>query len=256
METMGDDEGTTSSTVEPKPAAAAVAADNSPSLEQTETVTTESEKQEEFVTNVVLESDSNTPTSPPEETETETAEDGDAEQTNGGNGTDGTNNESKDTAEELKRSPLKPTASSPSRSPRSQTGVTSSLSLDKNYVHDPQKIAIKFIFANRDGLNVYVKSFPTDSVHVLKQSLISLWPKELDNTPPESQRIRLICMGKGVLTPDSLTLTECDVPIFTTHPTPINVSVKPLDLYDGSKKRKSFSSDSGIVDNECCCTIS
>jgi hypothetical protein len=158
---MGDDEGNTSSSIEQHPAPAAgtdTDTDNSPSLERAET--TESEKQEEFVTNVVLESDS---TSPPEETA-----EGDAEETESGKG-----KEEPSTADQP--SPLKP--SSPTRSPRNQTGVTSSLSLDRNYVHDPNKIAIKFIFANRDGLNVYVKSFPTDSVHVLKQSLISLWPK-------------------------------------------------------------------------------
>ena len=81
---------------------------------------------------------------------------------------------------------------------------------------------------------------------------------ELDTAPPESERIRLICMGKGVLTPDNLTLTECQVPVFTTHPTPINVSVKPIELYDAANKRRGSldNSDSGMVDNECCCVIS
>jgi hypothetical protein len=34
-------------------------------------------------------------------------------------------------------------------------------------------------------------------------------------------------MGKGILMPDSRSLEECQVPVFTTHPTPVNVSVKP-----------------------------
>ena len=34
-------------------------------------------------------------------------------------------------------------------------------------------------------------------------------------------------MGKGFLTPDTRTLEDCQIPIFKTHPTPINVSVKP-----------------------------
>lgn len=41
------------------------------------------------------------------------------------------------------------------------------------------------------------------------------------------ENLRLICMGKGFLTPDTRTLEDCQIPVFKTHPTPINVSVKP-----------------------------
>lgn len=34
-------------------------------------------------------------------------------------------------------------------------------------------------------------------------------------------------MGKGMLMPDSRTLEDCQVPVFKTHPTPVNVSVRP-----------------------------
>lgn len=34
-------------------------------------------------------------------------------------------------------------------------------------------------------------------------------------------------MGKGFLMPDSRTLEDLQVPVFKTHPTPVNVSVKP-----------------------------
>ena len=33
-------------------------------------------------------------------------------------------------------------------------------------------------------------------------------------------------MGKGYLTPDTRTLEACEIPVFKTHPTPVNVSVK------------------------------
>jgi len=36
-------------------------------------------------------------------------------------------------------------------------------------------------------------------------------------------------MGKGYLMPDSRTLEDCQIPVFKTHPTPINVSLKPED---------------------------
>lgn len=41
------------------------------------------------------------------------------------------------------------------------------------------------------------------------------------------ENLRLVCMGKGYLTPDSRSLQDCEVPVFKTHPTPVNVSVKP-----------------------------
>jgi Ubiquitin-2 like Rad60 SUMO-like len=48
-------------------------------------------------------------------------------------------------------------------------------------------------------------------------------------------RVRLICMGKGYLMPDSRTLEDCQIPVFRTHPTPINVSVIP-EVANGSKQ--------------------
>lgn len=41
------------------------------------------------------------------------------------------------------------------------------------------------------------------------------------------ENVRLICMGKGYLSPDTKTLADCQIPVFKTHPTPVNVSVKP-----------------------------
>jgi len=34
-------------------------------------------------------------------------------------------------------------------------------------------------------------------------------------------------MGKGFLMPDTRTLEDCQIPTFESHPTPINVSVRP-----------------------------
>jgi hypothetical protein len=45
-------------------------------------------------------------------------------------------------------------------------------------------------------------------------------------------------MGKGILMPDSRSLEECQVPVFKTHPTPVNVSVKP-DFSAESKPTKA-----------------
>ena len=52
-------------------------------------------------------------------------------------------------------------------------------------------------------------------------------------------RVRLICMGKGILMPDTRTLEDCLIPVFKTHPTPVNVSVRPEEhvLETGSSKK-------------------
>jgi hypothetical protein len=47
-------------------------------------------------------------------------------------------------------------------------------------------------------------------------------------------------MGKGYLMPDTRTLEDCQVPVFKTHPTPINVSVRPdtKPVEESNKKKK------------------
>ena len=58
----------------------------------------------------------------------------------------------------------------------------------------------------------------------------------LDLSPcSEGDRIRLICMGKGILMPDGKSLKDCEIPVFKTHATPINVSVKPDYIVSSAK---------------------
>jgi hypothetical protein len=68
-------------------------------------------------------------------------------------------------------------------------------------------------------------------------------------------------MGKGVLGPPEATLEECEVPVFTTHPTPVNVSIKPI--LSNQIVTKSQGSDlvgrsreSTQTSTGCCCIIS
>jgi hypothetical protein len=53
-------------------------------------------------------------------------------------------------------------------------------------------------------------------------------------------------MGKGYLMPDTRTLEDCQVPVFKTHPTPINVSVRPdtKHVEESHKKKKDDGSSS------------
>lgn len=105
------------------------------------------------------------------------------------------------------------------------------------FVNDPNKISLKFIFANRDGVSAIVDCKPTDTIGEVKGALLSMWPEDLPACSG-GDKIRLICMGKGMLSPDTKTLEGCDVPVFQTHPTPVNVAVKPeiSDLGGGKKK--------------------
>jgi len=64
------------------------------------------------------------------------------------------------------------------------------------------------------------------------------------------ESLRLVCMGKGFLTPDTRTLEDCQIPVFKTHPTPVNVSVKPSTkhhegIVDHFKKKGSAATASG-----------
>ncbi|EED93095.1 predicted protein [Thalassiosira pseudonana CCMP1335] len=94
------------------------------------------------------------------------------------------------------------------------------------FIHDPNKITLKFIFANRDGIQVLLDCTPHDTIGEVKGALLSMWPPSVPECTG-GDKIRLICMGKGILMPDSKTLEGVDVPVFKTHATPINVSVRP-----------------------------
>jgi hypothetical protein len=45
------------------------------------------------------------------------------------------------------------------------------------YKYDPDKITLRFLFANRDGLTVTVECDPSDTVGEAKGALLSVWPK-------------------------------------------------------------------------------
>jgi len=141
----------------------------------------------------------------------------------------------------------------------------SSRSKPEKFVHDPNQYAIKFIFAGKDGLGVICKTEPSTSIGEVKAILLSMWPEVL---PPCSQqdRIRLVCMGKGMLSPNSRTLLEYNFPVFKTHPTPVNVSVKPeafmpkdVKPYNDNKSRNFRDGNTPTnvaVDSRCLCIIS
>mmetsp|Transcript_14244 Transcript_14244/g.31101 ORF Transcript_14244/g.31101 Transcript_14244/m.31101 type:complete len:207 (+) Transcript_14244:315-935(+) len=151
--------------------------------------------------------------------------------------------------------------------------VSSSKKTRPSYKYDPDKITLRFLFANNDGLTVTIECDPSDTVGEVKGALMSVWPDSLPEcTGGES--LRLICMGKGYLMPESRTLKDCEIPVFKTHPTPINVTVRPdfskEDPKNALKKKDSAASNRGggrsgqasanssntaSVDQGCSCAI-
>ena len=44
------------------------------------------------------------------------------------------------------------------------------------YKYDPEKVTLRFLFANKDGLTVTVECNPSDTVGEVKGQLLSVWP--------------------------------------------------------------------------------
>ena len=73
------------------------------------------------------------------------------------------------------------TAESDIANNNNNTVLSSSRKSRPPYKYDPNKITIRFLFANRDGLVVTVECKPSDTVGEVKGALISVWPDgELD----------------------------------------------------------------------------
>lgn len=64
----------------------------------------------------------------------------------------------------------------------SKKKATTSTSSKKRvpYKYDPEKVTLRFIFANRDGLSVTLDCEPADTVGEVKGALLSVWPEGND----------------------------------------------------------------------------
>mmetsp|Transcript_21923 Transcript_21923/g.45670 ORF Transcript_21923/g.45670 Transcript_21923/m.45670 type:complete len:173 (-) Transcript_21923:42-560(-) len=91
----------------------------------------------------------------------------------------------------------------------------------------PNEIELKFVFANRDGTFVSQIISLDKTVLDMKKCLKAKWPVEVGECP-SFDRMRMICMGRGILNPDDAKLSSFDIPKFSTHSTPINCSVRPV----------------------------
>ena len=66
--------------------------------------------------------------------------------------------------------------STPAATASSAPVVSSSKRTRPPYKYDPNKITLRFIFANRDGLTVTIECKPSDTVSEVKGALLSVWP--------------------------------------------------------------------------------
>jgi hypothetical protein len=66
-------------------------------------------------------------------------------------------------------------------------------------------------------------------------------------------------MGRGILGPANGSLEDNEVPVFLTHPTPVNVSVKPILVNHKKSYPKSGNGPTtapAAPSGDCCCIIS
>lgn len=118
-------------------------------------------------------------------------------------------------------------------------------------------LKLKFIFANHDGVVVEYTAEPNTKIKDLKAELVERrWPPGVEPVA-DLGHVRLICMGFGIL-PDTKTLTECRVPHFDSHPTPVNVSIRPKDARmpqsEGAQATKQ--NPGGAAPHRPCCSVS
>ena len=66
--------------------------------------------------------------------------------------------------------------------PKAAPVVSSSKRSRPAYKYDPNKITLRFLFANKDGLTVTVECKPLDTVSEVKGALLSVWPEGKQTT--------------------------------------------------------------------------
>jgi hypothetical protein len=68
-------------------------------------------------------------------------------------------------------------STSPNNSTTAKAVVSSSKKSRPPYKYDPEKVTLRFLFANKDGLTVTVECNPGDTVGEVKGALLSVWPE-------------------------------------------------------------------------------
>lgn len=63
------------------------------------------------------------------------------------------------------------------KEPKKDEVLKSSIRKRTPFTYNPDKVSLRFIFANRDGVSVTIDCEPADTVGEVKGALLSAWPK-------------------------------------------------------------------------------
>ena len=63
------------------------------------------------------------------------------------------------------------------KEPKKEGVLKSSSRKRSTFTYNPNKVTLRFIFANRDGVSVTLDCEPADTVREVKGALLSAWPK-------------------------------------------------------------------------------
>ena len=99
---------------------------------------------------------------------------------------------------------------SPTEAPALPSPIVSSSKKSRPpYKYDPDKITLRFLFANRDGLTVTVESKPVDTVGEVKAALLSVWPEGKKNV--ESSTISTQIFEESFRSHEERSLTKFEI---------------------------------------------
>jgi hypothetical protein len=97
-------------------------------------------------------------------------------------------------------------------------------------------VALRFLFANHDGVSVTLE-FPLETTaEAVKQAMLANWPASVEKVG-DVRRFRLLCMGKELETCSTKSLKSLNIPVYE-HPTPVNVSVLPKTFATPAQEKK------------------
>eukprot|EP00512_Aurantiochytrium_limacinum_P001330 CAMPEP_0171492426 /NCGR_PEP_ID=MMETSP0958-20121227/4403_1 /TAXON_ID=87120 /ORGANISM="Aurantiochytrium limacinum, Strain ATCCMYA-1381" /LENGTH=121 /DNA_ID=CAMNT_0012025943 /DNA_START=469 /DNA_END=834 /DNA_ORIENTATION=+ len=111
-------------------------------------------------------------------------------------------------------------------------------------------LSLRFLFANYDGVYVILEFSLDTPQEEVKYALLENWPERLEK-PTDVRRVRLLCMGKELENSSTKTLGSAKIPIFDTHPTPVNVSILPKQ-FDTPKESMQETDEEKSSPQGCC----
>ncbi|GBG35008.1 Hypothetical Protein FCC1311_112302 [Hondaea fermentalgiana] len=111
------------------------------------------------------------------------------------------------------------------------------------------QLSLRFLFANYDGVYVILDFDMDTPQEEVKYALLENWPDDVEK-PSDVRRMRLLCMGKELENSSTKTLRHAKIPAYSTHPTPVNVSVLPKHM--ATPAQDDADTETGAKAQGCC----